>query len=143
MNSIEDAKYRLKVAEGFFVEAQQDLELGRWRSCVDGAQLATENALKAIIALWGPVPRTHEPAGVLFEMIEAHQIPCEYGDEVKALVAAAEPMGHQVHIQTDYGDETAGLTPWDLFDETDAQRACTTGKTVLDAVRRLVERQER
>jgi hypothetical protein len=26
-----------------------------------------------------------------------------------------------VHVQTDYGDETEGLTPWDLFDEQDAQ----------------------
>ena len=64
MNSIEDAKYRLRVAKGFLAEARQDFELGRWRSCVDGAQLACENALKAVIALWSPVPRTHDPARV-------------------------------------------------------------------------------
>lgn len=32
-------------------------------------------------------------------------------------------MGYDIHIQTDYGDETAGATPWELFGEEDAQEA--------------------
>ncbi len=35
-----DARYRLKVAQGFLNEARQDVELLRWRSAVDNAQLA-------------------------------------------------------------------------------------------------------
>jgi len=43
-----EVQYRLKVAQGFLVEGQQDLNTQRWRSAVDNAQLATENAAKAV-----------------------------------------------------------------------------------------------
>ena len=51
----EDARYRLRVAEGFLEEAHQDMALQRWRACVDNSQLATENAAKAVLALSGPL----------------------------------------------------------------------------------------
>lgn len=44
MTGYQDAQYRLKVARGFLGEGRQDVELGRWRSAVDNAQLAVENA---------------------------------------------------------------------------------------------------
>jgi HEPN domain-containing protein len=53
MKPLQSAQYRLKLAEGFLQEAQQDLKINRWRSCVDNAQLTVENALKALIALPG------------------------------------------------------------------------------------------
>jgi len=56
------AEYRLKLAQGFLNEARQDVGLERWRSAVDNAQLAVENAAKAVLALLGPVGRTHNPA---------------------------------------------------------------------------------
>lgn len=34
MNSLENARYRLRIAGGFLVEARQDVELERWRSAV-------------------------------------------------------------------------------------------------------------
>ena len=40
MDSEQDVSYRLRLAEGFFQEAMQDLDLSRWRSCVDNAQLS-------------------------------------------------------------------------------------------------------
>jgi HEPN domain-containing protein len=61
MKPLQSVQYRLKLAEGFLREAQQDLKINRWCSCVDNAQLTVENALKALIALWVPVPRTHRP----------------------------------------------------------------------------------
>lgn len=36
---------------GFQAEAEQDFTLERWRSCVDNAQLAVENAGKAVLSL--------------------------------------------------------------------------------------------
>ena len=57
-----DADYRVKVAAGFLGEARQDVTLARWRSAVDNAPLAVENAAKAVLALLGPVGRTHNPA---------------------------------------------------------------------------------
>lgn len=58
MTGYRDAEYRLEVAQGFLGEARQDVQLGRWRSAVDNAQLTVENATKAVLALAGPVGRT-------------------------------------------------------------------------------------
>jgi HEPN domain-containing protein len=58
----DDVAYRLALAEGFLAEAEQDVGLGRWRSCVDNAQLAVENAGKAVLMWFGVPPKTHDPA---------------------------------------------------------------------------------
>jgi len=65
MIGADSALYRLRVAEGFLNEARQDMSLRRWRSVMDNAQLAVENAAKAVLALLGPVGRTHNPAPLL------------------------------------------------------------------------------
>jgi len=44
-----DAKYRFRIAQGFPEESRQDVALTRWRSAVDNAQLATENAASRTI----------------------------------------------------------------------------------------------
>jgi HEPN domain-containing protein len=46
----EEARYRMRLAAGFLEEARQDLELKRYRSCVDNSQLAAENAAKVVLA---------------------------------------------------------------------------------------------
>lgn len=55
MQTGEEARYRMRLAAGFLEEARQDLELKRYRSCVDNSQLAAENAAKAVLALAAPV----------------------------------------------------------------------------------------
>ena len=62
MKASENAAYRLGLAEGFLGEAEQDLSLERWRSCVDNAELAVENAGKVVLALFGVASKTHDPA---------------------------------------------------------------------------------
>jgi len=42
----DEVSYRLALAKGFLTEAEQDMTLERWRSCVDNSQLAVENAGK-------------------------------------------------------------------------------------------------
>jgi hypothetical protein len=39
MNTPSDISFRLALAKGFLAEAEQDLTLERWRSCVDNSQL--------------------------------------------------------------------------------------------------------
>jgi len=70
VKSAEAANYRLRIAQGFLDEARQDVGLGRWRSVMDNAQLAVENAAKAILALIGPVGRTHTPAPLLRQALQ-------------------------------------------------------------------------
>jgi HEPN domain-containing protein len=106
-----EAGYRLKLAEGFLGEARQDLILNRWRSAVDNAQLAVENAAKSVLALVGPVGRTHTPAAPLRSALGAGLFPEETQAMVERLAEQAEMLGPDVHIQTDYGDEIGNLTP--------------------------------
>jgi HEPN domain len=67
MNSHDQAHYRLRLAEGFFDEAREDMHSQRWRSCVSNGQLAAENAAKAVLGLLGPIGRTHNPSVFLWK----------------------------------------------------------------------------
>ncbi len=51
--AFEPSLYRLKIAQGFLAESRQDVHLRRWRSAVDNAQLAVENAAKAALEPMG------------------------------------------------------------------------------------------
>jgi HEPN domain-containing protein len=118
-----DAAYRLKVAVGFLEEARQDVALQRWRAAVDNAQLAVENSAKSVLALLGPVGRTHNPAIQLRQALDRGVFATESAVPVRRLAELAELLGPDIHVQTDYGDETGGRTPWELFDASDASQA--------------------
>ena len=36
-----------------------------------------------------------------------------------------------IHVQTDYGDEFQGLTPWELFDEQEAHEALAVAEEAV------------
>ena len=97
------------------------MALTHWRSAVDNAQLALENAAKAVLALMGPVGRTHQPALLLREALQVFS--SSHQKCVERLSEQAEMLGFDVHVQTDYGDEMEGITPWELFNEDDARSA--------------------
>ncbi len=131
---------RLQLARGFLDEAEQDASLGRWRACVAHAQLAIQNALKAVIALFAPVPRTHTPGRILRVMLENGDIPEAWKEEIRSLLELAQGLdAAQVHIQTDYGDEFHGLTPWELFDEDDAREALSIARRVVAHTKALIQ----
>mgnify|MGYP005851789575 CR=1 FL=1 len=48
-------------------------------------------------------------------------------------------LGPDIHMQTDYGDEVGGLTPWELFDETDAREALTMAEDAVRLATQLVQ----
>jgi HEPN domain-containing protein len=129
VKGLSSARYRFTVAQGFLQEARQDVTLQRWRSAVDNAQLAVENAAKT--ALVGPVGRTHNPAVQLRQLLEEGVFPAEWQARVRQLAERAELLGPDVHIQTDYGDEVEGRTPWDIFQQTDARQALTLAEEAV------------
>lgn len=53
MNQARHVAYRLRLADGFLAEAQQDITLSRWRSAIDNAQLTIENSAKAVLRYLG------------------------------------------------------------------------------------------
>ena len=133
--------FRFRLALGFLEEAEQDAALGRWRACVAHAQLSVENALKAIIALFAPVPRTHTPTKILSTMLMKGDIPHQDQQDVQKIIGIAQTLdSNAIHAQTDYGDEFHGLTPWELFSEEDAQQALTIAQQVMEAATALIQK---
>jgi HEPN domain-containing protein len=47
-------------------------------------------------------------------------------------------LGPQVHIQSDYGDEVAERTPWELFGEPDAQKALALAEEAVGLLRQVI-----
>lgn len=133
-------EYRLKVARGFLEEARQDVTLGRWRSAVDNAQLAVENAAKSTLALVGPVGRTHNPASLLRRLLSEGIFSGEQEELVQRLAEHAEILGKDIHVQTDYGDEMGGRTPWELFDEEDARQALARAQDAVSLAQAVTQR---
>jgi len=125
----EDSRYRLRLARGFLQEAEQDYQLRRWRSCVDNAQMSVENAAKAILALFGPLTKTHDPSAHLRSLVESGRVAGPVKETLERLLETFDTIGAEEHFLTDYGDEAAYRDPWSLFGEEDARRA-------LEAARR-------
>ena len=119
----DEARYRVRLAEGFLQEAQQDMTLQRWRSCVDNSQLSVENAAKAALALLGPVGRTHNPSALLRRALADNRYPQDSRVPVERLAECAELLGPDIHIESDYGNEASRQTPWELFGQDDAHQA--------------------
>jgi len=132
------ASYRLRLAAGFCDEARQDVALKRWRSAMDNAQLAVENAAKAVLALaYGFVPRGR-PAPLLRQALLDGMLGACDPEKVQRLAELAELLGFDVHVQTDYGDEMAGRTPWELFDGADARQALAMAEEALSLAREII-----
>jgi len=133
------ARFRMRMAQGFLREAEEDYRLNRWRACNAHAQLAVEHGIKAIISLFAPVPKTHDPAYVLLELLDRKVVPPAFRETVQEIVNLAQSLGSDVHIQTDYGDELHGLTPWELFGEKEAREALQVARRVVHMARQLVQ----
>jgi len=140
VNWSDHARYRLDLAEGFLGEARQDLDLDRFRPCVSNAQLSIENAAKAVIALFGPVGKTHEPWRELKALLAEEVIPQALREQVGLLATLAARYGLKEHFLTDYGDETQLLSPWQLFGQEDAAEALETAETCFALVQEIGSR---
>ena len=86
------------------------------------------------------MPKTHRPATVLTEMLAQGQIPDELHRGVEQLISLAVPLGPELHIQTDYGYEVGGLTPWELFDEDDARETLRASEDVVSTALEIIGR---
>ena len=123
MNSLRDVEYRKGLAEGFLKEAEEDIQLKRWRSCVDNAQLSVENSGKAVLSLFGVSPKTHEPAKHLTIILEDPELPKDIVNSIKDMMPDLLALGLEEHFMTDYGDESSYELPWELYDENSANQA--------------------
>jgi HEPN domain-containing protein len=123
MDSKEEANYRLRLREGFVKEADEYFNLSHWRSCVSSSQLAVENASKAVLAVTRPIVRIHNLSSLLLGLIEEHGLGEDLANKIERLAENARVLGFEEHIRTDYGDELAYKTPWEIYSFEHAQKA--------------------
>jgi len=130
MISREDSAYRLLLARRYLDEAEQDVELNRWRSAVEAAQLSIENSAKSIVACFGPVPRSHDLAGRLQAVTEGG-VPPTLAEQVKTLIPVVLAYGTKLHMRASYGDEEIFCSPWELFGEEEAGQGVKAARHCL------------
>ncbi len=138
ISRLDAASFRLTLARGYLDEARQDVTLSRWRSCVDGSQLAAESAAKAAVALVAVVGRSHEPGEVIDRALRDGRYPAALEGDLARLSELAKTLGPEVHIQSDYGDEETFTTPWELFHESHAQAALATAEAAVALAEEIV-----
>jgi len=140
VDSERDVDFRLRLADGFLGEARDDVTRARWRSCVDNAQLAVENAVKAVLARFVPVPRTHDLVTPLDGLLASGRLTAGERDVLVELRQCATELGHDQHVRSDYGEEAAFRTPWELFDAAEARRAMTIAEHSVTLARSILGR---
>ncbi len=138
MNAPDLARYRIRLAEGFLAEAEQDFELRRWRSCVDNAQLSTENAGKCVLAVFGVVPRTHDPAQQIAQILRTKDLPPDLESTLEKMLPDLLALGSAEHFLTDYGDEVRYRSPWEIFDRQAAADALGAARRSVASAREIL-----
>ena len=139
MNAPDEVAYRLALAQGFLTESEQDIDLARWRSCVDNAQLTVENAGKTILASFGVTPKTHDPAKQVAALLRNQSLREDIRDQMQRLLPELLALGAAEHFLTDYGDEATYTLPWDLFTQESAVDALATARSTLEQTLKLLE----
>jgi HEPN domain-containing protein len=75
----------------------------------------------------------------LVELVGRQQISGQWQSIVQELAELSQPLGPQLHVQTDYGDEHTGRLPWELFGEEDARDAVTVAEALIRRVEALMQ----
>lgn len=140
MDSKEEINYRLRLSEGFVTEAEEYLKISHWRSCVSSSQLGVENASKAVLACYQPIVKIHDLSKLLMELVQEQGLKGEVAKKVDRLAENARILGFEEHIRTDYGDELAYRTPWEIYDSKHAENALLIAKDSYNLAKEIIEK---
>lgn len=138
MDSKDEAQYRLRLAQGYVREGEHLLAVSQWRACVSSAQLAVENSGKAVLALVGPLARSHDLSGMILDAAEDLGLLEQDLRKLHRLAECARLLGLREHILTDYGDELAYRTPWEIYDEGRGKAALALATEAYEIAAHLV-----
>lgn len=137
MNSHEEYVRRMEMARGYFEEGEWAFSLGRWRIACASFQEACENAGKAVLSLYGVVPRTHEVHRPLAEAVQAGLVPEEDKDRVERIADLCQSLGAKEHILIAYGDEADKKSPWEVATRTRAESSREWAREALQLAEQL------
>lgn len=106
---------------------------------MDNAQLAVENAGKAVLSLFGIAPKTHDPARQIAAILREQELPKNMSDLLHAMLPDLLVLGAETHFLTDYGDESNYTLPWDLFTKQTATDALLSAQRSVQMARDIQE----
>ncbi len=136
-NPREEVVYRFRLAALYLREAERAHERGDWRLVVASSQLSVENAAKSIIAYFRVPSWSHDPSEELLDV--SRMLP----DDLKGLVEEIAQAAHELapeHGRSTYGEPLRGLTPWDIYSKSDAERALSLARGCLEKARTVLRR---
>jgi HEPN domain-containing protein len=139
VNSHESSKYRFELAQECLAFAETQAQDGHWSICLGYAQETVENAGKAILLQFRPVPRTHDIDELILDLTRTRAVPETIRKLLDANLDTFRGMGVKTHMRAADGDEEAHITPGKLIQEPEAQaglakarRAVALAQTILD-----------
>ncbi|MCS7113759.1 MAG: HEPN domain-containing protein, partial [Candidatus Bathyarchaeota archaeon] len=131
------ATYRLKLVNRYLEEAEEAYRRRDFRMTVAASQLCVENATKAVIAIYRIPSWSYDPSPELREV--ARQLPEDIRDLAYMLADAAYRLASE-HGRATYGEPLRGLTPWDIYGETDASEALNTARNAYNYMDTIFKR---
>jgi HEPN domain-containing protein len=130
-----EVRYRVRLAEGYLREAEENFKREDFRATVAASQLAAENAAKAIIAIFRIPSWSHDPSHELREVIS--QLPQSLRPLAEELAGIAQLLAPE-HGRVTYGEPTRGLTPWEIYGREDAEKALQLAKKAVELMRLIL-----
>ena len=136
INPLGEVSYRLKLAMHYLKDAEDAYRRGDYRGTVASSQLSTENAAKAVIAFFRIPSWSHDPAPELRELL--NEFLMHTRELVEELADIAESLAPE-HGRATYGEPLRGLTPWDIYNKEDADRALNSARRATALSRRILK----
>ncbi|MFP3252140.1 MAG: HEPN domain-containing protein [Thermoproteus sp.] len=106
-----------------------------WRGTVANAQLSAENAAKAVIAAYRVPSWSHDPSDELRELI--NRMPGDLVNLIIELANIAKTLAPE-HGRSTYGEPSRGLTPWDIYNKGDAEKALGMANRAVDIMKMIL-----
>ncbi|MEM2553784.1 MAG: HEPN domain-containing protein [Nitrososphaerota archaeon] len=128
-NPINEVRYRIKLAQFYLKDAEEAFKRNDWRTTVSSSQLCAENAARAVVSFFKIPSWSHDPSSELIDIVD--KIPNGLEELINELVSIVRSLAPE-HGRSTYGEPTRGLTPWDIYSITDAEKALRMARKALE-----------
>ena len=134
----EEYEYRLNLSKEHFEESIKALSADAYVAAIHEAQLAIENAAKAVIALFKPPSWIHNPAPELRAIIKLLSEK-DIKNLIEELVEISE-MASPYHAGSSYGNAERRLTPRQIYTREEAQALVEKARRAINLACEIIRR---
>lgn len=144
MNSEEEAKYRLTLAQGYLKRAEEASKHGDHLAVISNSQLSVENSAKAVISCFRIPSWSHDPSNELLEVTESNRDKIEKRTGINVYHALSTLASYSSnlapeHGRMSYGDPSLRIPPWDLANAKRAKEALSYARESVEIAKKFIE----